>query len=236
MNPPYTDEYLAKYYSTYIQDEPEWDEPAVYCHHFYFSLIEKYVSPPGKLLDIGAGQGHLLLVAKERRWSPIGYDVDSVTTKKVSEKIGVEILCGDFIKINWGEQTFDLISMHHVLEHLKSPVPYLRIIHSALREKGIFFIVLPNIHSLSSLGKFYLEKLKIKCRRVGAYYDTSHHLWYYTPRSLKNLLSRFGFEVLYMRSGHQVRPNQSHLKRTWRRNVTERFLWKSTFLVIARKK
>lgn len=236
MNPQYTDEYLADFYSKYIKDEPHWDEPARYCHNFYFSIIEKYASGRDKMLDIGAGSGHLLAVARERGWSPLGYDVDGETTKKVSQAIGIEILHGDFTKINWGERAFDLISMHHVIEHLKSPAPYLSIIHSALRDHGILFLVLPNIRSLSSRGKFYLEKLGIKRRRIGAYFDTSHHLWYYTPNTLKNLLSRFGFEVLHMRSGHQARPKQSRLKRALMRNITERLLWKSTFLVIARKK
>jgi SAM-dependent methyltransferase len=235
MNPQYTDEYLADFYSRYIKDESQWDEPARYCHNFYFSIIEKYVSRRDKMLDVGAGGGHLLAVAQERGWSPIGYDVDGETTKKVSQAIGIEILHGDFTKINWGERAFDLVSMHHVIEHLKSPAPYLRIIHSALRDRGILFLVLPNIGSLSSRGKFYLEKLGIKRRRIGAYFDTSHHLWYYTPNTLKNLLSRFGFAVLYMRSGHQARPRQSRLKRAFMRNVTERMLWKSTFLVVARK-
>ncbi len=236
MNPQYTDAYLTEYYAAYTIDEPKWDEPSRYCHNFYLSLVEKYASSLGKLLDIGAGRGDLLAVAKERGWSPVGYDVDFTTTQKVGKAIGVEILSGDFTKINWGSQVFDLITMHHVLEHLKSPVPYLNIIHSALRQQGILFIVLPNVRSISSTGKFYLEKLKIRRRRVGAYYDTSHHLWYYTPFTLKRMLSRFGFEVVHMRSGHQARPNQSAFVRAFRRNITERFIWKSTFLVIARRK
>lgn len=236
MNPQYTDEYLAEFYSSYTKDEPQWDEPLRYCHNFYFTIIEKYVSPPGRMLDIGAGKGHLLSVAKERGWSPIGYDVDCVTTKKTSRKTGIEISCGDFTKINWENRGYDLITMHHVIEHLKSPLPYLRIIHASLQDKGVLFLALPNIHSLSSRAKFCLEKLGVRRRRVGAYYDTGHHLWYYTPHTLANLLSRFGFEVIHLRSGHQARPNQSRLERAFMRRFTERMIWKSTFLVLARKK
>lgn len=235
MNPQYTQAYLDEFYSHYTKDEPHWDEPSYYCHNFYLSLVEKYALNRGRFLDIGCGNGHLLAVARERGWAPIGYDVDCASTQRASKKIGVEILCGDFARQDWPKQAFEVVSMHHVIEHLKSPMPYLRVIHSILREKGIFFLVLPNIHSRSAIFKFRLEKLGIKRKHVGAYYDTSHHLWYFTPRTLKNLLSKFGFEVLYMRSGHHVRPNQSKLKRFLMRNFTERVLWKSTFLVIARK-
>ena len=240
MNPQYSDAYLTEYYSKYIQLEPEpdeleWDKTFEYCFGFYLGLIEKHSPRIGSLLDIGCGKGHLLGAAKSRGWSVTGYDVDCYTTQEISKKIGVEILCGDFTKISRQSKTFDVITMHHVIEHLKSPLPYLQSVHNLLRDGGILFLAQPNIHSLSALVKFYLEKLRIKRKNVGAYYDTHHHLWYYTPSTLKNLLSRLGFEVLHVRSGHKAHPNQSSVQRLIARSVKERFPWKSSFLIIARK-
>jgi 2-polyprenyl-3-methyl-5-hydroxy-6-metoxy-1,4-benzoquinol methylase len=236
MNPQYTDSYLYSYYATYTKAESHWEEPLLYCHGFYLSLIEKHISGPGKLLDVGSGGGYLLAAAKQRGWECVGYDVDPQTTAKVSEKIKVEIRSGDFTSIDWGQQRYDAIIMHQVLEHLKSPTPYLEIIRDALRDNGILLIGVPNIRSLSVQLKFTLEKLGLRKSRIGAYYDTSHHLWYYTPDTLRGLLGRFGFDIVHQRSGHRARPNQSSFKRILMRTITDRPLWKSTMIVLARKR
>jgi len=42
------------------------------------------------------GTGYLLRWAKDRGWTPMGYDVDPETVEKVSEKRGFNIVSGDF--------------------------------------------------------------------------------------------------------------------------------------------
>ena len=235
MNPQYTDEYLDEYYSRYTREEPEWDEPMAYAHNYYLELLEKYIPGKGTLLDIGCGRGHLLKQAKKRGWDCIGYDVDCASVDYFSKKLDVKIYCGDFESINWKQDSFDVVSMHHVFEHLKDPIKYLDIIKSILVNGGILFIAIPNIKSLSSILKFKLEKLGIKKKNIAKYYDTSHHLFYFDPKSLSKILSKQGYKILHLRSGHKVSPNQSMLKRYFHRNVMERIPWKSTFLIIAKK-
>jgi SAM-dependent methyltransferase len=236
MNPQYTDDHLKEYYSHFTFEEPQWDEPLLHSHNFYISLVERYAPMKGRFLDIGTGKGHALLAAKQRGWDPIGYDVDEESEMPISKKIGIDIVCGEFAKVPWEQNSFDAIYMHQVVEHLKSPIPYLTIIHFMLKEGGVIFIAQPNIHSLSCVFKNTLERIGLKKKRIGAHYGTEGHLWYYTPQSMKFLLQKFGFNVLYMRSGYKVRPYQSAFKRFLLRNFIEVIPWKSTFLVIARKK
>ena len=84
-------------------------------------------------------------------------------------------------------------------------------------------------------SKYSLEKVGIKRKKVGSYYDTGHHLWYYTPKTLNFLLNKFGFKTVYLRGGYKVRPDQSKFERWLKRNILERFPWESTFLVLAVK-
>lgn len=235
MNPQYTDEYLDDYYSKYTKDEPEWDEPLSYGHNFYLELLEKYIPHKGNILDIGCGKGHLLKQAKKRGWNCSGYDVDCNSVDYFSKKLGIKMFCGNFEKIDWQPNSFNVVSMHHVFEHLKNPISYLDIINSILVRNGILFIVIPNIKSLSSILKFRLEKLGIRKNNIGKYYDTSHHLFYYEPKTLSDILVKQGYKILHLRSGHKVRPNQSMLKRYFLRNFSEKIPWKSTFLIIAKK-
>jgi 2-polyprenyl-3-methyl-5-hydroxy-6-metoxy-1,4-benzoquinol methylase len=239
MNPQYTDRYLARYYSQYAWEEIKelkLEESLQSGHHFYLSLVEKARPQKGKLLDVGAGAGGLLVAAKERGWSPTGYDVNGKITRMASKQWKLPYVFGDFTKIKWKPESFDAVTLHQVLEHLKSPVSYLKCIHHLLKPGGVLFLGVPNIGSLSSRIKFFLEKTGLRKKRVGAYYDTHHHLWYFTPKTLGQALKSLGFDVVHLRSGNQVRPGQSHLKRLWMRHVTERFPWKSSFVLIAVKR
>lgn len=234
MNPQYSDDYLTEYYSDYTEDNPQWDEPLLYCHDYYLTIIEKY-AVKGALLDVGSGIGYMLDAAKKRGWEPHGFDVDEKLNESVSRKLGVEIRSGNFPELQWN-RGFDAIVMHHVLEHLKDPLVYINKIFGLLNDGGVFFIVLPNINSRSAIFKRTLEKAGIRKKNIGAYYDTDHHIFYFTPASLKRLLQSNGFKILAAKSGHAARPNQSKLKRAYLRNVSDRFLWKSTFLMVCRKK
>jgi SAM-dependent methyltransferase len=236
MNPQYSDAYLREYYSRYTIEEPKWDEPLRYCHDFYCSLVERFLPKPGRLLDVGSGKGHLLTAAVSRGWTAIGYEIDPATASTIGKKIGVEVLSGDFLNLPLEPGSFDAVTIHHVLEHLKDPVPYIREAWQLIRPGGVLFVALPNIRGVASTVKFFLERIHIRRRNVGAYYDTGHHLWYFTPATLDVLLSGNGFSTIYKRSGHRVLPNQSRFSRWLMRNITERFVWKSTCIVIARKK
>jgi SAM-dependent methyltransferase len=236
MNPQYSDAHLKKYYSHFTFEEPQWEEPLLYCHKYYLSLVERFATDRGKILDIGTGKGSLLVAAKQRGWEALGYDVDCESEDLISKKIGIKILCGDFFKIEWKQESFDAVYMHQVIEHLKTPLPYFDTVRMILKKGGVFFIAQPNISSLAGVVKLFLERIGLKKKHRGAHYGTEGHLWYYTPKTMKYLLERYGFEVLSMRSGHKVRPNQSKLKRFFLRNIVEVIPWKSTFLVIARKK
>jgi len=238
MNPFYTDDHLREYYSHYTDDgfKPGEEEAELYCHDYYLSLVERF-SPgsPGRLLDVGTGAGLLLKAAQRRRWQAVGYDVDPSTVQKVGSKLNVEIRTGSFNAMAWPANHFDAAIMHHVLEHVKDPRSYLDTIRKTLRPGGILLIVIPNLASVSSSLKRWMEKARLRRKRVGAYYDTPHHLLYFSPASLRAFLRRSGFEVQLMRSGHQARPFQSRQARWLMRHVTERLPWKSTVLVLARK-
>lgn len=241
LNPQYTDEFLKNYYSSYIDvsnetnDTDGWKEALYEGHSFYLSLVEKYCKP-GNFISVGCGAGIELQTAKDRGWNAEGYDVDPATVKKLSEKLQIKILSGNFIEIDYPQNYYDCVYLHHVLEHPKNPREYLKKIFSILKSNGILFIASPNISSFSNIYKTFMGKFGLKKRR-GKHYDTWHHIIYYSPKSLKNILEKcFDFEILHIRNGHHVRPNQSRFKRFIMKNITEIFPWKSTFLIIAKKK
>lgn len=236
MNPQYTDAWLDAYYSSqYLKEDPaEWQQALVEGHDWYMSLIEGAGARPGAMLDIGCGNGYLLEAAKARGWKVTGYDVDPAVTAVVARRLGVPVLNGPFESIDLGGP-YDLVTMHQVLEHLKDPAAYLRRIHRLLAPGGWLFVAVPNIDSLSNRLKARLELAGLRKKGVGKYYDSDHHLCYFSPAVLKAFVERHGFETRAIRNCHAARPGRSSLGRYVTRHILERLYRKSTFLIIARR-
>ena len=236
LNPQYSDEYLSEMYSRYIVDQSDIDDEIYQSHLDCLLMIEKYKTSNGKLFDIGSGNGHLISLAKKRNWIPIGYDIDCKTVKRISNKIGVEMFCGDFKNLNFQKERFDVVTMLHVIEHLKNPISYLKIIREILKSDGVFFLALPNIQSRSALLKLFLEKVKIRRRNIAAYYDTGHHLWYYTPKTIRYALQNNGFDVKIIYSGRSSSFKLSRVRQTVSEKILAKLIWTSNMIVLAVKK
>ena len=69
---------------------------------------------PFSILDIGAGTGDFLSVAKENGWHTIGVE-PSEKAKAIAKKKGVSFV-GETSELD--NHSFDVISMWHVLEHV----------------------------------------------------------------------------------------------------------------------
>lgn len=236
LNPQYTDQYLEEYYASYTEDQSNLDEKLFKSHSYCLTIIEYFNNSKGKLFDIGSGNGHLLSAAKKGGWQPEGYDVDCKTVEKVSQRIGLKIYCGNFVNIELPKENYDAVTMLHVIEHLKKPIDYLKIVESILKKGGILFIALPNIQSRSGLLKLLLEKIKLKRKNVAAYYDTQHHLWFFTPYTIRFVLEKNGFEVKIIYSGKYSFNKQSKLKQYFSEKILSKITWKSSMALVATKK
>jgi 2-polyprenyl-3-methyl-5-hydroxy-6-metoxy-1,4-benzoquinol methylase len=236
MNPQYSDADLDEFYSSpYLaqQDFDLWHPVAMLIGDYHLSKVEKFIAP-GSLLDIGCGKGHFVEAAANRGWAVEGYDVDKATVDEVATRVGIKTSSGDFFSSDFG--TYDLVTLNAVLEHLKYPNRYLEKVSSLVKRGGYLFILVPNIRSLSFRFKYWLERLGIRSKKTGNYYDTDHHVLYFSPTTLARLLARHGFDVVYSRNGHGAKPKQTDFKRWRLKYLVEPLYPRSVFLVVARKR
>lgn len=101
---------------------------------------------PGKMLDIGCGNGEFLKFARKYGWNVVGIDFDASAVSEAGSD-GLDVRVGSIEVITSGEK-FDFISLSHVIEHVYDPAEFIRSCYSLLNDGGTLWLETPNIESL----------------------------------------------------------------------------------------
>lgn len=177
---------LAELYSAYGYT----DDSLPSLPPFIFNVLEELVATfepfrgTGRLLDVGFGAGSLLATAKRHGWKTFGVEASesAVTSGRVNE-IG-ELTHGDFSTAPFPAESFDVVSMQELVEHLPDPDPFLRRAREVLRPGGLLYLATPHGRGVSG-------------RLLGPTWSVlkpPEHLQLYSARSIKARLERAGFE------------------------------------------
>ena len=132
-------------------------------------------SQKGKLLDIGAGTGDFLVVANNDGWQTIGTE-PSEKAKGIAINKGVKFAESLSSLEN---NSFDVITMWHVLEHVPNLEEYIIELKRLLKPSGTIIIAVPNFKSFDAeyYGKFW------------AAYDVPRHIWHFSKTAIDKLFS-----------------------------------------------
>src|SRR5512140_3190729 len=161
-------------------------------------------SSKGRLLDIGAGYGQFLHHAQPFFSEILGTEVSESAVTLAKEKYGLSILAGQVEALDLSPQSFDTITLFHVLEHVPDPGKLVSRCHALLREQGILVIAVPNdvmawTSKIKKIGKklglspFQKFSPKLGISRAGA--SREIHLSHFTPAVLRRILEDCGLQV-----------------------------------------
>lgn len=134
----------------------------------------------GSLLDIGCGNGAFLkaFAAARPGWELRGTEHDRRHAAELEKIAGFkELLPGDFP--DFKSQTFNLISLVHVLEHSQDPVAWLSRLRTHLASDGVLFVECPD----AELNPFDLL--------------TADHALHFSRQTLAALAARAGLAVTF---------------------------------------
>lgn len=139
----------------------------------------------GAVLDIGFGNGGFLLAMHRQGWRGVGLEF--------TEKVDLVFDPAGRFEVRFGAQalqqleaeSYDLITMWHVIEHLTDPVGVLELARRALRPGGRIVIAVPNAAGLNS-RLFKSQWYAIM---------PPWHLQQFTPRSLALAFERAGLAL-----------------------------------------
>jgi len=137
----------------------------------------------GNILDLGSGTGALPEVMKTAGWLVKGLEPDE-NARKIAETRGVDVSSiNQFFHLP--ENSFDVITMWHVLEHVHRLHEYFEHFQKILKPDGVLVIAIPN----------YTSQDALHYRSFWAAYDVPRHLYHFSPNSIRVLTEKHGFKV-----------------------------------------
>lgn len=148
-------------------------------------IIQSTGVSSGKILDIGCGTGAFLHTMKEKGWHIEGVEPDAEARSLAGTLYGLTIQEPEAL-FRLQKNTFDAITLWHVLEHVHDLHSYMDQLHALLRQKGKLFIAVPNYQSFDQ--EIY--------RLNWAAYDVPRHLYHFTPRAMETLLQLHRFRLV----------------------------------------
>jgi 2-polyprenyl-3-methyl-5-hydroxy-6-metoxy-1,4-benzoquinol methylase len=159
----------------------------------HLERIEKFTTP-GRVLDIGCFAGFFLEIAKKRSWKVHGIEPSTWATE-IAKRKKITIIADDIENVSLKPNTYDLITMWDVIEHLPNPRKVLQTCHKAMKKNGIIALGTPNIESLVAT---LLKKNNPYLIRM--------HIMFFSPKTLRRLLEEEGFTILKVYSYGRTFP------------------------------
>ncbi len=118
-------------------------------------VLTRYARPGIRAADLGSGPG-----AMAARLHSFGCDVLAVDRTAQGFEVGLPHATVDFDQNDFaselGPASFDLVTAIEVIEHVESPIGFLRNIGRLLAPRGVAVITTPNVDSLPARAKFLL--------------------------------------------------------------------------------
>ncbi|HEX8422370.1 MAG TPA: class I SAM-dependent methyltransferase [Pyrinomonadaceae bacterium] len=156
---------------------------------------ERRLGRRGRFLDVGCGRGEVVRAAQELGWEAEGCDLSEAFVRYAREVNGVKAHAATLEQMRFPEASFDAVTLVEVIEHLYEPAETVRELSRIVRPGGLVYLSTPNEESVyQSLGNLYYKArgrdwVVNLCPTWNLY-----HVHGFSPRSLRYLLERNGFE------------------------------------------
>ena len=142
-------------------------------------LINSFQSETKKLLDIGCGTGDFLETALSHNWEVVGIEPNEKARQIANSKTNNAVFeTEELSKLK--PNSFDVITLWHVLEHLPDLEMHTTLFKSLLKPNGTLVIAVPNYKCYDAI--YY--------KNFWAAFDVPRHLWHFSKTSISELFKK----------------------------------------------
>jgi len=172
-------------YENYIEDEPNIKKTFLRRWKLLEDRLSKSTKPMAAL-DIGCATGVFLEILKEKGWNVRGIDVSPFAVNAARAK-NLDVAEGNLESVSLRQESFNLITLWDVIEHLEDPLGTLQACHRLLKPGGCLALSTPDASAWLArlLGSYWL-----------GFQSVGEHLYFFTRDTISAMLIRAGFQVL----------------------------------------
>lgn len=151
---------------------------------------------PRSVLDVGCATGIFLETMRDQGWKVSGIDVSPFAVQQCTKK-GFPVVMGNLNAGNFQNESFDLITMWDVIEHLADPLASLRTCFNLLKKDGLLVLSTPDAGAFLSrlLGDYWL-----------GYRSVGEHVYFFDRQSILKCMATSGFDIQTIRSAGKYMP------------------------------
>ena len=139
---------------------------------------------PGRLLDVGCGDGYFMLGMQQRGWEVRGIELKEDVAAYARDRLGLDVVAGAEHEVAWGGP-YACVTLFGVIEDVDDPNSCLRRAWESLAPGGLLVAQTHNIESWEA--RFF----------GGSWFNVEapRHVWHFGPGNLTALLKNNGFYV-----------------------------------------
>lgn len=172
------------YYTMAMKDLPAIESEWGFRWRYLLRTLKQY-APGSRVLDVGAGNGFFVYLARR----DFGLDADGIEISEAEvayarRTFGIEMMRGDLAEI---PHTYDVLTSFNVLEHVNDPWALLTSMKDRLQPGGILALTTPSPACIHRRLKG-LQNWSMVC--------PPHHINLFPRVALFEVLEQSGFEVL----------------------------------------
>ncbi len=155
-------------------------------------VLADLLAKPLKILDVGTGGGEFAYLLQS-----LGHEVNGIEPNKgyaefSRQEYGLNVQVGFIQDIDQPDQSFDLITIWHVLEHTENPYVVLTKLHALLKPQGILVVEVPTIEATCQSPKSTFHEA---------------HVFNFNIDTLQKLGEKVGFTA----QKHEVSPDGANI-------------------------
>ncbi len=188
VTPEYLNEFYAKHYRNLYRLENDSSlevsaNEALKFGYKVFSYVSNQISKDVKILDYGCGLGLFsipFVLNGFTNYKGVDLGEDYIN---LGRNLGFNIYLNSIDDLISKNEKFDLVIMHHVLEHIPNINEFISKVKLVLNDGGMFYIAVPGLINLP-LAYDLLDFFQFP------------HCWSFTRSSLNKLLSKHGFSEI----------------------------------------
>ncbi|MFY9530076.1 MAG: class I SAM-dependent methyltransferase [Candidatus Acidiferrales bacterium] len=159
------------------------------------TVLKRYPKSGERAIDLGAGTGRFALLLHRMGWDVIGADKDSEAFRAPIPFVKVDLDAPCFDR-ELGQSGFSLVTAIEVIEHMESPIGFLRNSCRLLKPGGVMVFTTPNVDSVPARIKFLLTD---KIRMMDDMSEPTHISPVFWDLLVRQLLPRSGLELVQHR-------------------------------------